>query len=238
MATGGLYQGNGTPCTPSPCGAAIGACCYGSGLCQLTDPFNCLGLYMGDWTECTPDPCLNQTGACCADAAICDIQTPANCGDVFLGIGTVCNPNPCEAIVGACCHNNGFCQITLQIDCGDFYQGDRTVCDPNPCLTSAGIDPTTSGSHSLFFGTPHPTPTTGQVEITWSLPRDGFASLTVWDAEGRQRAAIFQGDVKAGPGRRILALGDANGRILPSGIYWLKLDSGKDHAVQKVVIAN
>lgn len=235
---GGIYQGDGTPCTPSPCGAAIGACCYGAGLCQLTDPFNCLGIYTGDWTVCTPDPCANQTGACCADAAICDIQIPATCGDVFLGIGTVCNPNPCDAIVGACCHTNGFCQITLQIDCGDFYQGDRTVCEPNPCLTPAGVDPTSHGVGGLFLATPFPTPTTGQVEIAWSLPRTGVASLTVWDAEGRRRATLFHGELSAGPGRRAFTLGDEMGRTLPSGVYWLKLESGKDHAAQKVVIAN
>jgi hypothetical protein len=235
---GGIYQGDGTPCTPSPCGAAIGACCHGAGLCQLTDPFNCLGVYMGDWTACDPGTCDNLTGACCADAAICEIQTLANCGDVFLGAGTVCTPNPCEEIVGACCHTNGLCQITLQIDCGDFYQGNRTVCDPNPCLPPAGIDPTLSGSPSLFLGTPYPTPTTGDVEIAWSLPAAALVTLTLWDAEGRQRAMLFQGHVNAGLGRRGFVLGDGTGRILPSGVYWLKLESGKDHAVQKVVIAN
>lgn len=237
-ANGGLYQGDGTPCTPSPCGAATGACCFGSGLCQLTDPFNCIGVYMGDWSACDPSPCGNLTGACCADAAICEIQTLAHCGDVFLGDGTVCNPNPCEEIVGACCHGNGLCQITLQVDCGDFYQGNRTVCDPNPCGTNTGVDPIRDGSSAFFLGTPHPTPTSGAVEIAWALPRPGTASLTLWDAEGRQRATLFHGELSGGTGRRGFTLRDGTGRVLPSGVYWLKFESGKDRAVQKVVIAN
>lgn len=234
---GGDYQGDGTPCTPNPCGAAVGACCFGSGLCQLTDPFNCIGEYMGDWSSCDPDPCVNLTGACCADAAVCELQTPAHCGDTFLGIGTLCDPNPCEAIVGACCHDTGFCQITLEVDCGDLYMGNRTACDPNPCPTS-GVDSANEGPGTLFLATPHPMPTSGEVEITWSLPSGGFARLTVWDAQGRERATLFQGDLNAGPGRRGFALRDETGRVLPSGVYWLRLESGRERAVRKVVITN
>lgn len=112
------------------------------------------------------------------------------------------------------------------------------MCDPNPCQTPGGIDLTSGGSRALFLSTPYPTPTTGEVEVAWSLPKTGFASLTVWDAGGRQRATVFQGEMSAGSGRRTVALGDGTGRVLPSGVYWLKLQLGKDHAVQKVVIAN
>jgi hypothetical protein len=236
---GGIYQGNGTPCVPNPCGAAVGACCSGNGQCNLTDPFGCIGIYMGDWTSCTPDPCGNLTGACCADAAICELQTQAHCGDVFMGVGTTCIPtNPCEAIVGACCHTNGFCQVTLQVDCGDFYQGNRTVCDPNPCGGIAGVDDLGNGARALFLRAPYPTPTRGEVEVSWSLPAAGFVSITLWDAAGRQQATLFQGNLNAGPGRRSFTLADATGRALPSGVYWLKLEAGSDQAVQKVVIAN
>jgi hypothetical protein len=237
-ANGGIYQGDGMPCVPNPCGAAIGACCHGAGLCDLTDPFGCGGVYMGDGTACDPNPCADLTGACCADAAICDIQTPATCGDVFLGIGTTCTPNPCEEIVGACCHDTGFCQITLQVDCGDTYMGNRTVCDPNPCTPVAGLDPMGNGSRALILSAPYPTPTTGEVEIAWSLPQAGFTSLTVWDAAGRRLATLFEGEANAGQSRRVFALEDGSGRTLPVGVYWLKLESGKDQAVQKVVISN
>ncbi len=237
-ANGGVYQGDGALCVPNPCGAAIGACCHGSGLCDLTDPFGCGGVYMGDGTSCTPDPCAGLTGACCADVAICEIQTPANCGDVFLGIGTTCLPNPCEEIVGACCHNNGFCQITLQVDCGDTYMGNRTVCDPNPCIPVAGVDDLGNGERALYLGRPTPTPTRGMVELSWSLPLGGPVSITLWDATGRQRATLFQGNLNAGVGRRAFTLADGTGRNLPSGVYWVKLDSGNGQAVQKVVIAN
>jgi hypothetical protein len=235
---GGVYLGDGTPCVPNPCGAATGACCHGDALCDLTDPFGCVGVYMGDGSTCSPSPCANLTGACCADAAICELQLPAHCGDVFLGVGTTCSPNPCEEIVGACCHNNGVCQITLQVDCGDSYQGNRTVCDPNPCIPSAGVGPARDRASALFLDTPHPMPNRGAMEVSWILPSAGPASLTVWDAEGRRRATLWAGQMPAGPGRRDIALADETGRTLASGVYWLKLESGGETAVQKVVIAN
>jgi hypothetical protein len=237
-ANGGSYQGDGSACVPNPCGAAVGACCFGSGQCHLTDPFGCGGVYMGDWTTCDPDPCANLTGACCADAAVCEVQTMANCGDVFMGIGTTCDPNPCEAIVGACCHDNGTCQITLEVDCGDIYMGNRTVCDPNPCTPTADVDSGINGSHGLFLGTPYPSPTTGEVEVAWSLPAAGFARLTVWDATGRRMATLFEGEVSAGSDRRAFKLADEAGRVFPSGVYWMKLESGDTQTVQKVLIAN
>jgi hypothetical protein len=237
-ANGGIYQGDGVLCNPNPCGAATGACCFGDNQCQLTDPFGCVGLYMGDWTVCDPNPCSNLTGACCADAAVCELQTLAHCGDVFMGVGTTCDPvNPCEAIVGACCHNNGTCQITLQVDCGDMYMGNRTVCDPNPCPT-AGIDVPIGGSGALFLSEPYPTPTRGDVELAWSLPTAGFARLTVWDAGGRRLATLFEGEAHAGLSQRGFTLKDESGRGLPAGVYWVKLEAGKDQAVQKVVISN
>lgn len=237
VMNGGVYLGDGEPCVPNPCGVEVGACCYGDDLCVITDPFTCVGQYMGDQTTCEPTTCANLTGACCADAAICEIQTLADCGDVFMGVGTTCDPNPCEGIAGACCHDNGFCEVTLAVECGDFYQGNRTVCDPSPCATS-DVDQTPHGSGALVLGAPAPTPTTGQVELDWSLPRAGVASLTLWDASGRQLATLFQGELSAGEGRRSFTLADGAGRSLPAGVYWLKLESGGDHAVRKVVIAN
>ena len=193
---------------------------------------------MGDWTTCDPNPCNDLTGACCADAAVCEIQTQANCGDVFLGVGTTCDPNPCEAIVGACCHDNGTCQITLEVDCGDFYQGNRTVCDPNPCAAADAADPSGDGSHALLLEAPYPVPTRGEVEIAWSLPRAGLARLTVWDVGGRLLATLFQGDVNAGPGRREFRLADGSGRILPSGVYWLRLATGGRSEALRIVHVN
>ena len=126
----------------------------------------------------------------------------------------------------------------FEVDCGDTYMGNRTVCDPNPCIPTADVDSGNSGSHALFLGTPYPSPTTGEVEVAWSLPAAGFARLTVWDATGRRMTTLFEGEVGAGSVRRAFKLADGAGRVFPSGVYWLKLESGDTQTVQKVLIAN
>src|SRR5262249_17608374 len=46
---GGTYQGNGTPCPPSPCPAApVGACCHDDGSCTATSSAACTS-YTGAW---------------------------------------------------------------------------------------------------------------------------------------------------------------------------------------------
>jgi PKD repeat protein len=59
-AGGGVYQGDGTTCSPDPCPAPLGgACCFDSSCiidieeaCQIEG-----GDYQGDGTTCTPNPC-------------------------------------------------------------------------------------------------------------------------------------------------------------------------------------
>lgn len=238
---GGIFVGDGIACNPNPCSDVTGACCYGNEQCVLTDPFHCSGSYMGDWTSCDPNPCVDLTGACCADLAICELQSMANCGDVFLGVGTTCDPNPCEAIVGACCHDSGFCEIVLQVDCGgDTYMGDRTVCDPNPCIPQVGVGDDMGAGYDgrLFFGMPFPSPTSDDVEVQWTLPAAGQVTLTIWDAQGRRRGTLLDEEVAAGSGQRVVAPADDAGRRLPSGVYWLKLQSGAAQAVRKLVVSN
>ncbi|MFN8548726.1 MAG: choice-of-anchor L domain-containing protein [Candidatus Eisenbacteria bacterium] len=235
---GGTYQGDGVLCNPNPCGAPVGACCYGAGQCTNTDPNGCSGLYMGDWTGCDPNPCLSLTGACCADVAACEIKVFGTCGDTFLGVGTTCDPNPCEAIIGACCNDQGVCKITLQADCGDFYQGDRTVCDPNPCAGGGPSAVGPAGGHpaALALEVPVPTPTTGYVDLTWSSPASGAATLTLWDASGRLIRTLFEGQIGSTT-HRGFALVDGAGRELANGVYWLRLEQGHERATQKVVLS-
>lgn len=231
---GGIYQGDGTPCVPNPCGAAIGACCYGDGQCVLTDPFGCGGMYMGDWTACDPNPCGDLTGACCADAAICEIQLMSHCGDVFMGVGTTCDPNPCEAIVGACCHDNGTCQVTLEVDCGDLYMGARTVCDPNPCLTAGVPEPPSADALSIR---PSPNPSARGTIMLVSGPAGSSARIVVFDASGRVVRQLWQGAL-SGQAFGVTWDGrDDSGREVPAGVYLLRLTTPAAETTSRVVVA-
>jgi hypothetical protein len=70
LAAGGIYQGDGSNCTPNPC---VGACCLPDGSCDDTgDAAYCDGIggiYQGDATDCVPNPCP-LPGEDCASAVV------------------------------------------------------------------------------------------------------------------------------------------------------------------------
>lgn len=61
-ACSGVYQGNGTTCTPDPCAPpASGACCATNGSCTVGTQAACSGAYQGNNTTCTPGLCPAST---------------------------------------------------------------------------------------------------------------------------------------------------------------------------------
>ncbi|HSP56333.1 MAG TPA: DNRLRE domain-containing protein, partial [Dehalococcoidia bacterium] len=60
LAAGGVYQGNGTSCSPNPCFVATGACCAGNGTCSEVSQSTCTGgggTYQGDGSTCSAVNC-------------------------------------------------------------------------------------------------------------------------------------------------------------------------------------
>jgi hypothetical protein len=144
---GGVYQGDGTSCTPSPCPPSLGACCFADGSCLGRDWAQCTaesGTYQGDDTSCIPNPCPEPTGACCFADGTCLVRTSAQCateGGTYQGNGTSCTPNPCPQPTGACCFADGSCLVRTTTQCATesgTYQGNHTNCTPNPCPQPTG----------------------------------------------------------------------------------------------------
>jgi len=60
LALAGVYQGNGTSCSPNPCFVATGACCATNGTCNEGTQSACLtagGAYQGDGSTCAAVEC-------------------------------------------------------------------------------------------------------------------------------------------------------------------------------------
>ena len=60
LALPGIYQGNGTSCSPNPCFVPTGACCAGNGTCTEVSQTSCTsagGTYQGDGSECAGTYC-------------------------------------------------------------------------------------------------------------------------------------------------------------------------------------
>ncbi|TWT42314.1 Glutamyl endopeptidase precursor [Phycisphaerae bacterium RAS1] len=148
-AAGGMYQGNGTSCTPNPCPVVMGACCRPeSGECFVTTQSTCQlsgWNYQGDNTTCAPNPCPQPpTGACCPlDGSPCHVTNAYLCaqgGGQYQGNNVPCLPNPCQPttqpVAGACCDAAGECAELTEDECefvGGVFYGAGTLCATTNC---------------------------------------------------------------------------------------------------------
>ena len=155
-AYGGIYMGDGTNCSPSPC-PLLGACCTPAGTCSVTLQGNCTtpNTWLGAGTNCSPNLCP-QPGACCTPAGACSVTLQADCTtpNTWQGAGTTCSPNNCPQPTGACCTPAGACSLTLQADClsPNVWHGEWTACSPtNPCpQPNIGACCSTTGTCSVI----------------------------------------------------------------------------------------
>jgi hypothetical protein len=82
-----------------------------------------------------------------------------------------------------------------------------------------------------------PNPFNPRVNLSFDLPRDGFASVEIFDARGRQVAVLQSGDLAAGNHTAVWDGRDSAGRSAAAGTYLVRVQSGDLRSVQKVVLA-
>jgi len=157
----GVWQGDNTDCSPTPCPQPVGACCRADGFCDddglaigCNDPDEVFHLAQ----ECPDVVCPEPKGACCTPADGCEFVEEAICetqfGGAWLGALTSCGESSC---MGACCINSSGCDLLSETDCGvvpnSQFQGVGTACEPNnECPVGACCLPTgacTSGTLSF-----------------------------------------------------------------------------------------
>lgn len=143
---GGEYRGG--SCDPNPCIAAVGACCYGDGVCVLISQVECGqnlgGVYQGDSSDCGSVDCpMLPEGACCSADESCSLLTPADCafivGGQYFGDGSRCEDVTCPPSdpVGSCCTVNGCIEVTMS-DCeaaDGLFGGPGSYCNLAPTGT-------------------------------------------------------------------------------------------------------
>ncbi len=132
-ASGGVYQGDSSSCSPNPC-PQPGACCALDNSCTFVLQTNCTGSWNGG--ACDPNPCLEPTGSCCAPDGNCTVTTQASCTGTWTE-GGGCDPNTCPPPNGSCCYPDGSCALTLLADCAATWTM-FGVCDPNTCPQPTG----------------------------------------------------------------------------------------------------
>ena len=83
---------------------------------------------------------------------------------------------------------------------------------------------------------PNPNPMRGQGEVAFSLPVSGKALIAVYDALGRRVRVLLDEEVRVGSHRVRWDALDDRGRLLPSGVYFLRLKMEKTSLMRKLVV--
>ena len=110
-----------------------------------------------------------------------------------------------------------------------------TVADINgdaPYLTysnSEQIDQT--GPHSFELSKLYPNPFNPSTEVSFNLPMDGHVRLSAYDVRGREVSIIFEGAQSVGEHSYTW-----NASNLPSGVYYIRLQSGSMVTSQKALL--
>jgi hypothetical protein len=192
---GGVFQGDGTNCTDSPCNLATGACCLSSGSCVVVAESQCInvgGEYQGDDVPCDGEICLPEpTGACCYNDS-CSITEEANCAGTWLGADTDC--------VGTPCTDNNFTGVAWKVvgtNLADTPQDTWTVDIYAILGNGERIDAVAGNSNQLktvsasegFWQSGYGGPTSAEVnpafyDLVPDLPYDSRVTIGALDSSG------------------------------------------------------
>ncbi len=91
------------------------------------------------------------------------------------------------------------------------------------------------GALSGIFFSPYPTPARGEVTLRYYLPRRGAVELTILDVTGRLLRRWSIADAAPGGGVLRWSGDDARGRIVPGGVYFARLESGRDKETRRIL---
>ncbi|MDP6419616.1 MAG: FlgD immunoglobulin-like domain containing protein [Candidatus Krumholzibacteria bacterium] len=84
---------------------------------------------------------------------------------------------------------------------------------------------------------PHPNPFNPQTEIRFELSKPGQLELQVYDEQGRLLRVLESGLFPSGPGRTVWDGRDDRGQPLPSGVYFVRMESqGSKESCKAVLI--
>lgn len=155
-----VYQGDGTSCATSSCGAT-GACCA-AGSCSVILQSACLssgGSWLGAGTACATLPqnsmAFSLTAGSCCQGNICSIYPDQyQCGTGTWRPATTCLANICGGN-GACCNNStGVCSMATNVNgCGGGTWTPGTPCSPSPCPSVGACCNITDGTCSVQIQT-------------------------------------------------------------------------------------
>lgn len=101
-------------------------------------------------------------------------------------------------------------------------------------VTEGAVDVEVPASASIALAAPVPNPARGPVRITWTLPLASSVTLRVHDVSGRLVRG-WSGVAAAGTSTMTWDFRDGEGRLLPAGVYALRLEAAGVVRTRRVV---
>ncbi|NNF08354.1 MAG: S8 family serine peptidase, partial [Candidatus Eisenbacteria bacterium] len=86
----------------------------------------------------------------------------------------------------------------------------------------------------LLLQPPFPNPFASEMRVSFSLPEKGGV-LEIFDVRGRR---VLRWDAPQGTGTWTWDGSDLEGRTVPSGVYWLRLRSGEEQSLSRILKIN
>ena len=88
----------------------------------------------------------------------------------------------------------------------------------------------------LAFAAPRPNPATQRTVLSFALPQAGLVTVAVYDMEGRRVRMVSSGRMDAGEHQLTFDLRDGQGRQIPSGLYFIRLEANGQRLVRRLAI--
>jgi hypothetical protein len=122
------------------------------------------------------------------------------------------------------------------IDNGLVYSAGRNSMSIFSFSPSDINNPSPDLSQSSRLIQAYPNPFNSSTTITFSIPDIQSASISIYDFLGRKVIGFNQAELHKGNNRIQWYGQDENGRPLPSGIYFCRLDSPKSNLIRKIIL--
>ena len=89
---------------------------------------------------------------------------------------------------------------------------------------------------ALAFANPVPNPARGKARLRWTTAADSKTTLTIYDARGRLLRAFTHASLPAGEHAFDWNLADGEGRAVPAGIYFIRLEAAGARQTRRLVV--
>jgi hypothetical protein len=90
---------------------------------------------------------------------------------------------------------------------------------------------------SLVVGDVYPNPFSAQASLDFVIRDESPIAVELFDVAGRRVRAVMRGVAAPGPSRITIDARDQDARLLPSGVYFGRVQAGTETVIRKVVIA-